>query len=72
MKDLNEVDVHRLKITRNRQKRNLTVTQEKYIDKILKRFGMEQANPMNFPYASGVQLIADMSPKAEEEESKIG
>ncbi len=71
-KDLGEVDVFLgLKIIRDRQERTLQITQPQYIDKMLKRFSMENANPVDFPCASGIQLTSEMSPKTDEEKTKM-
>ncbi|CEM02628.1 unnamed protein product [Vitrella brassicaformis CCMP3155] len=71
-KDLGEVDIFLgLKIIRDRQERTLQITQPQYIDKMLKRFSMENANPVDFPCASGIQLTSEMSPKTDEEKTKM-
>ncbi|CEM19558.1 unnamed protein product [Vitrella brassicaformis CCMP3155] len=47
------------------------ITQPQYIVKMLKRFSMENANSVDFPYASDVQLTSEMSPKTDEEKTKM-
>ncbi|CEM19559.1 unnamed protein product [Vitrella brassicaformis CCMP3155] len=71
-KDLGEVDIFLgLRIIRDRQKRTLQITQPQYIDKMLKRFSMENANPVDFPCVSGIQLTSEMSPKTDEDKTKM-
>ncbi|CEM29329.1 unnamed protein product [Vitrella brassicaformis CCMP3155] len=71
-KDLGEADVFLvLKITRDRPRRHLTVTQPQYIDKMISKYNMDQANSTPFPYASGVRLIGDMAPQTEDEKKKM-
>ncbi|CEM31453.1 unnamed protein product [Vitrella brassicaformis CCMP3155] len=71
-KDLSEADVFlALKITRDRPRRHLTITQPQYIDKMISKYNMDQANPTPFPCASGVRLTNDMAPQTEDEKKKM-
>ena len=50
MKDMGEVqDFLGLKISRNMQNREMTISQRRYIEKILCKFGMEHCNPCQIP-----------------------
>lgn len=56
------------KITRNRTRRSLTITQEAYIDGILRTFGMEHCNSTTTPLPPGCKLTTEQCPKAPDEE----
>ena len=55
-----------VKIHRNRSKRLLTLSQEQYIKKVLKRFRMENCNPINIAMAKGEKLSNKLCPKTPE------
>jgi Reverse transcriptase (RNA-dependent DNA polymerase) len=64
MKDLGEASyVLGLKIHRDRNKGILGLSQHAYIDKILKRYGMENYKPRNTPVAKGDKFSLDQCPK---------
>jgi hypothetical protein len=54
-----------LEISRDRQKRELTVTQPQFISALLKKFRIEDCNPKMIPADPHTQLSASMSPKTE-------
>ncbi|MBW0537484.1 hypothetical protein O181_077199 [Austropuccinia psidii MF-1] len=46
-----------IKINRNRSRKTITLSQQLYIDKILKEFGMENCKPVTTPMDPGVRLV---------------
>jgi hypothetical protein len=54
-----------LKIHRDRNKGILELSQQAYIDKILKRYGMKNYKPENAPVAKGDKFSLDQCPKIE-------
>jgi Reverse transcriptase (RNA-dependent DNA polymerase) len=72
MKDLGEVSyVLGLKIHRDQNKNILGLSQQAYIDKILKRYGMENYKPGNTPVAKGDKFSLNQCPKTEHEKSEM-
>jgi hypothetical protein len=68
MKDLSaEKKILDMEIRREREKGTLYLSQKKYIEKIISRFGMENSKPMITPMAAHFRLSAEMSPSTEEE-----
>jgi hypothetical protein len=68
MKDLGAAkQILGMRINRDKQKGTLQLSQEEYIDRILKRFSMSNAKPVSTPLASYFRLSKDQSPKTEEE-----
>jgi Reverse transcriptase (RNA-dependent DNA polymerase) len=64
MKDLGEASyVLDLKIHIDRNKGILRLSQQTYIDKILKRYGMKNYKPGNTPIAKGDKFSLDQCPK---------
>ncbi|ONK68535.1 uncharacterized protein A4U43_C05F12950 [Asparagus officinalis] len=57
-----------MEIHRNRREGSLFLSQEKYIKKVLERFGMLDAKPVKTLLAAHFRLSADLSPQTEEEE----
>jgi len=45
-------------IRRDREQRMLTISQEAYVEKVLKRFGMADLNPTTTPMVQGLVLEA--------------
>ena len=60
-----------MRITRDRKNRTLNLSQSEYIKKVLKRFNMQDAKPVNTPLASHFRLTKEMCPKAQEEVDKM-
>src|SRR5262249_4558800 len=72
MKDLGETSyILGIKIYRDRSKRLLGLSQSSYIDKVLKRFSMEELKKGFLPMSSGVVLSKDMCPKTKIERDNM-
>src|SRR6516162_5228628 len=72
MMDLGETAfILAIKIYRDRSKRLLGLSQSTYIDKVLKRFNMEQSKRGLLPMSRGTSLSKEMSPKTLEEREKM-
>eukprot|EP00253_Pinus_taeda_P005034 PITA_05034 len=56
-----------MRITRDRKIRKLTLSQNEYIQKVLKRFNMHNAKPVSTPFASHFKLSKEMCPKTQED-----
>ncbi|KAK4383590.1 Retrovirus-related Pol polyprotein from transposon RE1 [Sesamum angolense] len=68
LKDLGEASyILGIKIFRDRCKRTLGMTQNSYVEKVLKRFKMEHSRRGFLPMRHGVKLSKKQSPKADEE-----
>jgi Reverse transcriptase (RNA-dependent DNA polymerase) len=59
-----------LKIHRDRNKGILGLSQQAYIDKVLKRYGMENCKPRNTPVAKGDKFSLDQYPKNRTRENR--
>ncbi|KAF2317203.1 hypothetical protein GH714_016616 [Hevea brasiliensis] len=67
MKDLGSAKkILGMEITRDKSVRKLFLSQQAYIEKVLKRFNMNNAKPVTVPFAAHYKLSADMSPKIDE------
>ena len=72
MKDLGLANqILGMKIVRDRSKRLLWLSQEKYIEKVLKRFNMDNAKQVNVPLAGHMKLSKRHSPTSEEEKQEM-
>ena len=72
MKDMREAAfILGIKIYRDRSRRLLGLSQSTYIDKVLKRFSMEESKKGFLPMSHGVHLSKDMSPKTQEEKEHM-
>ena len=75
MKDLGPAQqILGMRIIRDRKKKRLWLSQEKYIEKVLNRFNMKDAKSVSTPLAAHFKLSADLCPcddKEKEEMSKI-
>ena len=68
MKDLGAAkQILGMTICRNRKERKLWLSQEKYIEKVLDRFNMNKANPVNTPLASHFRLTTEQCPQNDED-----
>ncbi|KAL0451309.1 UNVERIFIED_CONTAM: hypothetical protein Slati_1109000 [Sesamum latifolium] len=68
MKDMGEAYyILGIKICRDRSKRMLGLTQSSYIEKVLKRFKMENSKRGFLPMTHGIKLSKKQSPKTNEE-----
>ena len=56
-----------MNITRDRQKKVLTLSQKSYIDKVVERFGMAEAKHVPIPLASHFRLSSELCPKTQDE-----
>lgn len=66
MKDLGEASyVLGIEIKRDRARCLLGLSQQSYINKILKRFKMHQCTPSEVPISKGVKLNKDQCPRNE-------
>ena len=73
MKDLGEATyVLGIKIYRDRSRRLLGLSQSTYIDKVLRRFSMEQSKPGFIPMSQGITFSKAMCPKTQAEREKMG
>ena len=72
MKDLGEASyVLGIQIIRDRKSIILQLSQEQYIDKILKRFYMDSSNPIDTPIHKQTKLSKKMCPINDEEKRKM-
>ena len=72
MKDMGEASyVLGVKITRDRAKRFLSLSQENYVQKILERFGMSTCKPIDTPVERNTSLSKSMVPKNDEERGRM-
>ena len=68
MKDLGAAkQILGMRITRDRKNRKLTLSQNEYIQKVLKRFNMHNAKQVSTPFASHFKLSKEMCPKTQED-----
>ena len=68
MKDIRAVkQILDIEIHRDVRIGKLSFPQEKYVEKILVRFKMNKANPMNVPLASHFKLSSSLSPNSVKE-----
>ncbi|KAF2298829.1 hypothetical protein GH714_028213 [Hevea brasiliensis] len=68
MKDLGATKkILEMEITRDRSIGKLFLSPQAYVEKVLKRFNMNNAKPMTIPFAANFKLSADMSLKTDEE-----
>ena len=58
-----------IKIYRDRSRRLLGLSQSTYIDKVLKRFNMSEANKGFLPFSHGIRLSKTQSPSTSDERS---
>ncbi|KAF2293081.1 hypothetical protein GH714_036342 [Hevea brasiliensis] len=56
-----------MEITRDRSVWKLFLSQQAYVEKVLKRFNMNNAKPVTVLFAAHFKLSVDMSPKIDEE-----
>ena len=56
-----------MRITKDKAKGTLKLSQEKYVKKVLNRFNMDKVKPVNTPLGSHFRLCKDQSPKTDKE-----
>ncbi|GKC50838.1 retrotransposon protein, putative, ty1-copia subclass [Tanacetum coccineum] len=72
MKDLGDATyILGIKIYKDRSKRLIGLSQDTYLDKILKRFKMENSKKGNLPLHHGIKISKDLCPKTDEELDKM-
>ena len=72
MKDLGEATyILGIKIYRDRSKRLLGLSQSTYIDKMLKRFSMEQSKRGYIPMVSGITFLKSLCPQTQDERTHM-
>ena len=72
VKDLGKVKFPlRIEVFRNRKTSLIELSQQAYVDQLLKQFNMQGANPATTPLSSGVCLTQDNCPITEEEEKDM-
>ena len=68
MKDMGEASyVPRIEIKRHRGSRTLSLSQERYLHMILKRFGMDNCKLASTPLVIGKRLSKDQCPRKRQE-----
>jgi hypothetical protein len=68
MKDLGAAKkILGMRITRDKENHNLTLSQGEYIEKVLERFRMQNAKPGSTPLANHFKLTKELCPKTQEE-----
>ena len=58
-----------VRVQQNRTEGNITLDQEKYIDMMLERFSMDEANDAPTPYEAGTKLSKSQSPATPDKET---
>ena len=72
MKDLGATkQILGMRITRDRKNQILIFSQSTYVEKVLERFGMQNAKLVSTCLASHFRLCKDMCPKTQEESDYI-
>ena len=72
MKDLGEATyILGIRIYRDRSKRLLGLSQSTYIDKVLKRFSMDQSKKGFLPMSHGISLSKSMCPQTQDERDRM-
>ncbi|GKC26685.1 hypothetical protein Tco_1033979 [Tanacetum coccineum] len=72
MKDLGDATyILGIKIYRDRTKHLIGLSQDTYLDKILKRFRMENFKKGNLPLHHGIKISKDLCPKIDDELDKM-
>ncbi|KAL0461128.1 UNVERIFIED_CONTAM: Retrovirus-related Pol polyprotein from transposon TNT 1-94 [Sesamum latifolium] len=72
MKDMGEAEyILGVKIHRDRSKKFLSLSQETYIKRIIERFCMHNANPVDTPMDKSCVLSKELCPKTEEEKKRM-
>jgi hypothetical protein len=70
MKDMGQIK-YCLGIEFNVKKNKVTMSQKKYVDDLLKRFGMENSKEVSTPMDPNVKLSKEMCPKTEKEKEEM-
>lgn len=68
MKDMGDVEwILGMRVRRNRQKRELKLDQQQYLQKVIERFRMTQGNPAPTPEQTGIKLSKSHCPSSEDD-----
>ncbi|XP_048323873.2 retrovirus-related Pol polyprotein from transposon TNT 1-94 [Ziziphus jujuba] len=68
MKDLGPAQqILGMQIIRDRKNRRLWLSQEKYVERVIKRFNMDKAKPVSIPLANHFKLSKRLCPSSKEE-----
>jgi hypothetical protein len=70
MKDMGQIK-YCLEIEFNVKKNKVTMSQKKYVDDLLKRFGMENSKEVSTPMDPNVKLSKEMCSKMEKEKEEM-
>lgn len=60
-----------LELTRDRKSKKIWLSQQHYIEQILKRFNMDEANPVSTPMSNGDNFSKTQEPRTEGEKEKM-
>ena len=60
-----------MEITHDRKNRRLWLSQERYVERILERFNMKEAKPVNTPLGGHFKLSKRSCPSTEEKNKKM-
>ena len=72
MKDLGQArQILGMKITRDRPKKLLWLSQEQYVERVLERFNMHKAKPVSTPLGGHFKLSSKQSPTSEKEKGEM-
>ena len=72
MKDLGQArQILGMKITRDRPKKLLWLSQERYVERVLERFNMHKAKPVSTPLGGHFKLSSKQSPTSEKEKEEM-
>ncbi|KAI3740618.1 hypothetical protein L2E82_31087 [Cichorium intybus] len=72
MKDLGPAQqILGMKIIRDRESRKLFLSQEEYVERVIKRFNMENAKPVGTPLANHFKLSKKNSPSSDKEKEEM-
>lgn len=72
MKDLGDAAyILGIRIYRDRSRKMLGLSQSTYIDKVLKRFSMQEAKRGNLPVTHGVKISKAQCPKSQDDEERM-
>ena len=67
----NAVYILRVKISRDRSRRLLSLSQETYINKVLERFNIQNCKPIGNPIAKGETFSKRMCPQTQQEVARM-
>ena len=72
MKDLGQAkQILGMHISRDRKNGKIWLSQQRYIEKVLKRFNMDKSKPVGTPLANHFKLCSEQSPTSEKERCEM-